>query len=111
MTSSFMNYYLTPTERENLNLIEMNNRVGSQMNSLRFSINETEAHIKKKLEILIELRKQGHKVITEAILKGRKGRIDLFDLSDSTAIEILNSEKEEACDLKDYPVRIIKIKV
>lgn len=101
--------YLTTEERANLNLVQFSNRVGSQLNVFRFGINETKEHILKKLEIFIELRKQGENLITEAKFN-KGGRADIFSLN-GYAVEVLNSEKEKTCDLKDYPVRVIKIRV
>jgi len=100
---------MKPVERDNLNKVQISNRVGSHLNCFKFGINETKEHIDKKLEVFIELRKQGHNLITEAkFLNGC--RADVFDISDGRAFEVLNSEKDKDCDQKDYPVKIIKIR-
>lgn len=108
-------------ERKATDLVRFSNRSGSHMDTcLRFGTNETLAHLHKKLEIMLELRKQGHHVLSEAIFLNQS-RADILDTSDfgkdriATAYEIMNSEKEESIERKEqaYPegVRIIKIKV
>ena len=101
---------MNPEERTNLNLIRFSNRSGSHVGCFRASKNETDAHVYKKFETWLNLTRRGHSVITEAILTSNEGRIDVFDITEGVAYEILSSEKEKDCDLKSYPVPIIKIK-
>ena len=100
--------FLTKTERENLNLVDMNNRVGSHLNCFRFGVNESKEHILKKLEVFLELREREENVITEA--KFKTGRADVFSITSGTAFEVLCSEKEKEALEKVYPVRIVLVK-
>ncbi|MBU4502622.1 MAG: hypothetical protein KKA79_08550 [Nanoarchaeota archaeon] len=99
--------------RENLNLIRMSNRVGSQTNTLRWSKGETKQHILKKLEVCMELKELQHEFITEPIFKNGT-RADILDLNEGTIYEILHTETEKKFKekIKNYPkqFRIIKIK-
>jgi sugar-specific transcriptional regulator TrmB len=99
--------------RQNLNLVRMNNRIGSHRNTLRWSSAETKAHILKKLEICMELKEWGHEFLTEAIFKNG-ARCDVLDLTEGTIYEILNTETDELLEekVKTYPkeLQVIKIK-
>jgi len=99
--------------RQNLNLLRMNNRIGSQTNVLRWSAGETKEHILKKLEICMELKDWEHEFITEAIFTNG-ARCDVLDLTEGTVYEILCTETDETFNekVKEYPkeLKIVKIR-
>ncbi len=96
--------------RANLNLIQANDRCGSRVNCLRFNSHSHILHEEAKFKVCWILLKEGYDFIVEAVFNDGSGRVDVFDVSRALAIEILHSEKESECDLKDYPVKIIKVK-
>ena len=59
-----------------------------------------------KSRVCYYLKKNNRKFITEAILKDRVGRVDIYDISWDIAYEIVNTEteKEKEQKLKVYPV-------
>lgn len=99
--------------RQNLNLVRIGNRIGSQTNVLRWSNGETKEHIMKKLEVCMELKDWEHEFITEAIFKNG-ARCDILDLTEGTIYEILCSETEQRFEekIQKYPkeLKIIKIR-
>ena len=100
--------------RNNLNLIRFSNRAGNHINCFRFSLSESREHILKKLDICIELMKNNHKFITEAIFVNG-GRADVFDLTKGIVYEILNSENDEKFEekVKKYPkeIEVVNVRV
>ena len=100
--------------RNNLNLVRFSNRTGCHINCFRFNLSESREHILKKLEICIDLMKENHKFITEAIFSNNC-RCDVFDLTKGIVYEILNSESDKEFDekIKKYPeeLEVIKMKV
>lgn len=99
--------------RENLNLVRMSNRIGSQTNVLRWSSGETKEHVLKKLEVCMELKEWGHEFITEAIFKNGT-RADVLDLTEGTIYEILctETEREFGEKIEEYPkeLKVVKIR-
>jgi len=100
--------------RNNLNLIRFSNRTGSHINCFRFNLSESREHIYKKLEVCIELMKENHKFITEAVFVDER-RADVFDLSDGVVYEILNSESDKGFEekVKRYPeeLEVVRVRV
>lgn len=98
--------------RQNLNLVRMSNRIGSQTNTLRWSATETKEHVLKKLEVCMELKEWGHEFLTEAIFKDG-ARCDVLDLTEGTIYEILCSETEERFEekIKNYSEELTIIKI
>ena len=100
--------------RNNLSLVRFSNRCGNHINCFRFSLNESKAHILKKLEICIDLLRNNHKFITEAIFDNGS-RCDVFDLSEGVVYEILNTETDEMFEekIKKYPeeVEVVKVRI
>ena len=98
--------------RNNLNLIRFSNRSGCHINCFRFNLSESREHILKKLDVCIDLLKKKHKFITEAVFIDG-GRADVFDLTEGTIYEIMNSEsdKEFKEKVKKYPEEIGVVKV
>lgn len=99
--------------QQHLNLVRMNNRIGSQTNVLRWSAGETKEHILKKLEVCMDLKEWEHEFITEAIFNNGT-RADILDLTEGTIYEVLNTEDENEFGNKvsKYPqeLKIIKVK-
>ncbi|MBU2633626.1 MAG: hypothetical protein KJ674_00105, partial [Nanoarchaeota archaeon] len=90
--------------RNNLNLIRFSNRSGNHINCFRFSLSEGKEHIYKKLEVCIDLMKENHKFITEAIFVDG-GRADVFDITEGVVYEVVNSESDREFieKVKRYP--------
>ena len=99
--------------RNNLNLIQFSNRCGNHLNCIRISTSESRRHIRKKVEVCLNLLQQKHKFVTEAIfITG--GRADVFDITEGVVYEILCSETEMRFTkkLQKYPesVEIVKVR-
>ena len=95
--------------RTNLNQIQGGNRCGSHVNCVRLNSHSTKKHEETKFIVCWILLQEGYDFITEGIwLSGL--RADVFDIQRNIAFEILCSETEAECDLKGYPVPIIKVK-
>lgn len=90
-------------------LIRPANRV---RNALRWSKNETTAHIFTKLKICMELQDQDRDFYTEAIFEQSGLRADVIDADMGIIYEIVESESEESIEKKrkEYPLPIIVIK-
>jgi len=90
-----------------ISLVKPSNR---ELNTVRFSSNETKKHKEKKEEVCKKLKEQGIDFITEAIFT-TGGRADVLVLQDFTAVEIMSTEKDESIEekMKLYP-QGIKIK-
>jgi len=84
-----------------MNLVRPSNRV---LNEVRISTGESKAHIDKKIEVCRRLKEEGKHFITEAIFQ-TGGRADILVLDTFTAIEIVNTEKNESLIRKaeEYP--------
>ena len=82
-------------------------------NILPINMNESTAHITKKFEVCLELRKLGYDFICECRFRGFLGRPDIYLPSEDIAIEILDSEITlKASKLLKYPVKkIVSISV
>jgi len=96
---------------ECLNLIRLGNR---KINEIRVGNNESSLHRDRKIEICVDLLKQGKSFVTEAIFKDG-GRADIFVLDDFRVIEVVNSESDESIENKKikYPkgIRIEVLKL
>jgi len=95
--------------RANLNQIQGGNRCGSHVNCVRINVHNTFQHELTKFICAWILLKGGYDFITEGVWLDGK-RTDCFDIQRNICLEVLCSEKESDCDLKGYPVPIIKIK-
>ena len=84
-----------------------------KIDQLNIHLNGEYEHEKAKFDLYWKLRKQGHRVITEAWERGTDFRRDVVDLTDGIVIEIEHSENKrghrhlkEICvywyDLKRY---------
>jgi competence CoiA-like predicted nuclease len=84
-----------------MNLVRPSNRV---LNEVRIYTGESKAHIDKKIEVCRRLKEEGKHFITEAIFQ-TGGRADILVLDTFTAIEIVNTEKNESLIRKaeEYP--------
>ena len=89
------------------NLIRLGNM---HKNVLRWSSNETDAHIEMKFKICKYLRKQKIEFYTEAIFKTGL-RADILNVDEGVVYEVVNSEKETSIQKKReyYPLPIIFI--
>ena len=89
------------------NLIRTMNR---HKNCLKWSSNETDDHIKMKLEICKYLKQNNIEFYTEAIFHSGL-RADIVDADRLYCIEIVNTESEESImrKRKDYPLPIIVV--
>ena len=78
---------------------------------LRWSPNETNAHIQMKLEICKYLSRMGKEFYTEAIGVGRKWRADVVNADDGVIYEVLDSETVQSIQKKRhlYPLPIIMV--
>ncbi|MFW6233132.1 MAG: hypothetical protein ACOC3Z_00550 [Nanoarchaeota archaeon] len=101
-----MNYKQNKQIIESLNFLDKSKNY--KENVIKISQHETFEHAIAKSIIAIEMIKNGHKLITEAIFKNGK-RADIFILDTFEIIEILGSEKIENIinKQKDYPCPII----
>lgn len=97
-------------ERENLNLVEPNNRIGSQEGSIRINSASTLNHELVKFLVCWILKKKGTKYLTEAKLKVG-GRCDVLNESEGLAFEIMETETIDKLNAKDYPIPIFPVKV
>lgn len=68
-----------------------------------FGLNESKEHFFKKAQICYELRMQGKHFITEAIFKDKKGRADIYNITDNEAIEIVHTEDITKSGKDKYP--------
>ena len=100
---------------ENYRLVATSKTLGNESNHplMRYDISNSFEHECKKLEICMELRAQGHFLVTECHFKNGSGIADVFDLNDGIAYEIVKSESDKSIQNKKdkYPVRVIKVKV
>ncbi len=92
----------TALERETANLVRISNR---KVNQFRTNYNNNSKHEVAKLLLYLKYRRQGRELIVEAEFE-QGGRADILDLTNGTAIEITNTEKEKSIEAKRaiYPV-------
>jgi len=90
-------------------LIEISNR---HKNVLKWSPNESDAHIQMKLEICKSLRRRGIEFYTEAIFTNRISRADIVNADEGIIYEVYDTEKKESIEKKKliYPLPIITVK-
>ena len=86
------------------NLLRVSNR---KVNVLRWSVNETDAHINRKFEICKALKKIDHYFYTEAIFKSGL-RADVIDADEIVAYEVYNTESLDSLKKKrdSYPIEV-----
>lgn len=104
-----MNKLALQRQRNNVaRLIRQSNR---NKNVLRWSINETDAHIQAKLDVCKFLKKLGHEFYTEAIFADGSGRADVIDADAGIIIEVLESESKESIDkkIKKYALPLLTV--
>jgi hypothetical protein len=99
---------LTPTERDTLRLVNFADR--AHVGCVRISAANSIAHERAKLDLCKDLLTNNHLYLTEA--RGKGWRVDVLDLSDGVAYEIVCSESEESIARKEsvYPFRIFVVK-
>jgi hypothetical protein len=92
------------------NTVGMDLRNSGYRNVLRFGLNESLTHAKKKLEICHALMVADKEFFSEAKFKNGS-RADVFVTDNTTAIEVTESEKPESIDSKrsKYPVPIVTV--
>jgi hypothetical protein len=75
---------------------------------------ETDIHYLTKAKKCKDLLNKGHRFVTEAKLKYNKGRVDIIDITEGIAYEVVNSEKEVSIIKKrqkyKLPIEVIKCK-
>jgi len=86
-------------------LLRMSNR---NRNALRWSSNETKAHIEMKFAICKQLKEWGHEFYTEAIFDDSGLRADVIDADEGIIYEVVNTENNESLVRKGrhYPLEI-----
>ena len=86
-------------------LLRMSNR---NRNALRWSSNETKAHIDMKFAICKKLKEWGHEFYTEAIFDDSGLRADVIDADEGIIYEVVNTESNESLVRKvhHYPLEI-----
>ena len=86
-------------------LLRMSNR---NRNALRWSSNETKAHIDMKFQICKKLKEWGHEFYTEAIFEPSGLRADVIDADEGIIYEVVNTEGVESLIRKQsrYPLEI-----
>jgi len=86
-------------------LLRMSNR---NRNAMRWSKNETEAHIDMKFAICKQLKKWGHEFYTEAVFDDSGLRADVIDADAKVIYEVVNTEDEASILRKNrhYPLEI-----
>lgn len=83
-------------------------------NVVAINIGNTPEHEDKKWEVAQKLMREGHTIVTEAILKnGYRPDILVISTEAPIAYEILNSEKDENLLIKskNYKIKIIGVRV
>ncbi len=83
------------------------------INKLKTSVANTDAHELVKYLVYRRLLSEGNEVVTEAIFSNQRGRADIFDITDGIVYEIINTEKEASIirKRKSYPVPVEVISV
>lgn len=98
--------------QEQKNARSFNYQDRGHRNCIRINIGNSIPHEAKKFLKCFELQEQGHKFITEARLLNLEGRIDIIDLTDGIAYEVMESESKESIEWKrkvyPFPVETIK---
>ena len=77
-------------------------------NAVRWSSNETKAHIDMKFAICRKLKEWGHEFYTEAIFEPSGLRADVIDADEGIIYEVVNTEGSESLVRKQarYPLEI-----
>ena len=91
-------------KRKILNLVRYSNRIGSHINCIKLSPNNSWEHEKKKIEVCWNLLKENKQFLTEAIFMNGK-RCDILNITDGIIIEVLHTETIEEFKekIKSYP--------
>ena len=94
-------------------LVRMGNR---ELNLIRYGDNEGKAHQIKKWEICMELLREKKQFYTEAIIDSVGLRLDILNLDNFEAIEIIDSEselsiknKKKKCKLLGLSVKMVSV--
>ena len=93
-------------QRNNVSrLLRTSNR---NRNAMRWSNNETEAHIDMKFKICKQLKKWGHEFYTEAVFDDTGLRADVIDADTGVIYEVVNTEDSASIMRKSrhYPLEI-----
>ena len=95
---------LTRIDKQSISLLDTAYR--HDFNMVKLHSSNKELHELAKTRVCYYLKKNNRKFITEAILKDKIGRIDVYDLTWDIAYEIVNTETEKKKEEKNkkYPV-------
>ena len=95
-------YQIMQNRRDARNLIRISNR---NKDCFKWSSNESDAHIHRKLEICKWLKKQGKEFYTEGIFDLGNGRFDILNSDDLIIYEVTETETKESMEEKKrkYP--------
>jgi len=101
---------LTKTETKNLR--ELDKAYDRTQNVIKWGSKENFEHFSAKCKLGYYFKRNSSNFVCEAILTNSRGRIDLFNISNSVCYEIISSEKEESIEKKreKYPCIIIALK-
>ena len=96
-------------EAGNLRLLDTSYRKDVDM--IKIGANNTYEHEMAKAKICLFLKKNKRHFVTEAILKNQMGRIDVFDITNSIAYEVVMTEKGESIQVKKdkYPIDLVEL--
>lgn len=93
-----------------MRVVDMRTRQNAKRNNIPVNLNESTAHLYKKVEVCFGLRKNGKEFYVECIFSGGKGRADILwwgpDDGDIGAIEIVHTEDIETSGKSKYPVPV-----
>ena len=101
-----MNRYAVQEQRNKVSrLLRTSNR---NRNAMRWSKNETEAHIDMKFAICKQLKEWGHEFYTEAVFEPSGLRADVIDADTGIVYEVHNTEPTDSLVRKaqNYPLEV-----
>jgi len=101
-----MNRYAVQEQRNKVSrLLRTSNR---NRNAMRWSKNETSAHIDMKFAICKQLKEWGHEFYTEAVFEPSGLRADVIDADAGIVYEVVNTEGSDSILKKQhmYPLEI-----
>jgi len=105
-----MNKEIQKIINENIQQVRQSNRTGSHLNCIRLNPSSRGPHNNEIIKRCLEYLELGIPFLTETIFHNGQ-RADILKPSIPEIEEILVSETDERFDKKDYPFRIIKVKI
>lgn len=95
-------------ERDCLNKVKVDNRIGSKANKVIFGSGDYE-HERTKFDVCWVLKELGHSFLAESAFKTGEGSADVLDYSEDIVYEILGSETIEEFNKNKfkYPVGMV----